>query len=100
MAGPIIRNMGNIFIDRSNRRDIPRAGAEVIRKLNEQEGVIVFPEGTSTKGEDVLPVQLVISGVCCQDRPSGFLRLNSLRYTARRPDTERTGLLVGRYQLS
>lgn len=55
LAGTIIRNMGNIFINRSNRRDIPRAGTEVIRKLEENEGVIVFPEGTSTKGEDVLP---------------------------------------------
>ena len=55
VAGPIIRNMGNIFIDRKNRRDIPRAGEQIIKKLNEQEGVIVFPEGTSTKGEDVLP---------------------------------------------
>lgn len=55
LAGPMIRNMGNIFIDRKNRRDIPRAGAEVIRKLNEHEGVILFPEGTSSKGEMILP---------------------------------------------
>lgn len=55
LAGPMIRNMGNIFIDRKNRRDIPRAGAEVIRKLNEREGVILFPEGTSSKGEMILP---------------------------------------------
>ena len=54
-AGPIISNMGNIFIDRGNRRDIPRAGEEIIKKLNEGEGVIIFPEGTSTKGEDILP---------------------------------------------
>lgn len=55
LAGPMITNMGNVFIDRKNRRDIPRAGAEVIRKLSEGEGVILFPEGTSTKGEAVLP---------------------------------------------
>ncbi len=55
LAGPMVRNMGNIYIDRNNRRDIPRAGAEVIKKLGEQEGVIIFPEGTSTKGETVLP---------------------------------------------
>ena len=55
LAGRIVRDMGIIFIDRKNRRDIPRAGAEIIQKLNEGEGVIVFPEGTSTKGEDVLP---------------------------------------------
>ncbi|MBK9154024.1 MAG: 1-acyl-sn-glycerol-3-phosphate acyltransferase [Chloracidobacterium sp.] len=55
LAGPMIRNMGNIFIDRKNRRDIPRAGAELLKKLNEREGVILFPEGTSTKGEMILP---------------------------------------------
>ena len=55
LAGRIVRDMGVIFIDRKNRRDIPRAGAEIIQKLNEGEGVIIFPEGTSTKGEDILP---------------------------------------------
>lgn len=55
LAGRLVRDMGNIFIDRTNRRDIPRAGAEIIAKLNEGEGVIVFPEGTSSEGEEVLP---------------------------------------------
>lgn len=55
LAGKIVRDMGTIFINRQNRRDIPRAGAEIINKLESGEGVIVFPEGTSTKGETVLP---------------------------------------------
>lgn len=55
LAGRIVRDMGVIFIDRKNRRDIPRAGEEIIQKLSDGEGVIVFPEGTSTKGEDILP---------------------------------------------
>lgn len=55
IAGNAVRNMGNIFVDRTNRRDIPRAGANVIKKLEQGEGVIIFPEGTSTKGEKVLP---------------------------------------------
>lgn len=55
LAGRIVSDMGNIFIDRKNRRDIPRAGEQIIEKLNDGEGVIVFPEGTSTKGEEVLP---------------------------------------------
>lgn len=55
LAGKIIRDMGMIFINRQNRRDIPRAGKEILTKLNNGEGVIVFPEGTSTKGEKVLP---------------------------------------------
>lgn len=55
LAGRIVRDMGAIFINRSNRRDIPRAGNEVIKKIEAGEGVIVFPEGTSTKGEEILP---------------------------------------------
>lgn len=53
-AGRICRDMGTIFIDRQNRRDIPRAGQEILNALNRGEGVTVFPEGTSTKGEEVL----------------------------------------------
>ncbi len=55
LAGRIVGDMGAIFINRNNRRDIPRAGTEIIKKLEDGEGVIVFPEGTSTKGETVLP---------------------------------------------
>ncbi len=55
LAGRIVSDMGTIFINRQNRRDIPRAGAKIIERLESGEGVIVFPEGTSTKGEMVLP---------------------------------------------
>ena len=55
IAGKLVRDMGNIFIDRKNRRDIPRAGKDILERIDEGEGVIVFPEGTSTKGENVLP---------------------------------------------
>jgi 1-acyl-sn-glycerol-3-phosphate acyltransferase len=55
LAGRIVRDMGTIFIDRQNRRDIPRAGELIIEHLDAGEGVVVFPEGTSTKGEEVLP---------------------------------------------
>ena len=55
LAGRICRDMGTIFIDRTNRRDIPRAGAEIIKRFEQGEGVVVFPEGTSTVGETVLP---------------------------------------------
>lgn len=54
LAGRIVRDMGAIFINRQNRRDIPRAGLEILNALERREGVTVFPEGTSTKGEVVL----------------------------------------------
>lgn len=55
LAGKMVRDMGMIYIDRARKRDIPRAGAQIIDKLNDGEGVIVFPEGTSTRGESVEP---------------------------------------------
>jgi 1-acyl-sn-glycerol-3-phosphate acyltransferase len=55
LAGRIVRDLGMIFINRANRRDIPRAGELIMQRLEAGEGVIVFPEGTSTKGDDVLP---------------------------------------------
>jgi 1-acyl-sn-glycerol-3-phosphate acyltransferase len=55
LAGRIVRDMGTIFINRGNRRDIPRAGEKITERLDQGEGVIVFPEGTSTKGDEVLP---------------------------------------------
>lgn len=54
-AGKIVHDMGNIYINRNNKRDIPRANSEVLTTLERGEGVIIFPEGTSTKGEKVLP---------------------------------------------
>jgi len=55
LGGRMVRDMANVFVDRNNRRDIPRAGADIIRRLEDGEGVVVFPEGTSTKGEGILP---------------------------------------------
>ncbi|MFN0141054.1 MAG: lysophospholipid acyltransferase family protein [Pyrinomonadaceae bacterium] len=55
LAGRICRDMGTVFIDRKNRRDIPRAGELIIERLDAGEGVTVFPEGTSTDGREVLP---------------------------------------------
>ena len=55
LLGPICRGFGTIFIDRADRRDIPRVLAEIEQALARGEGVILFPEGTSSSGESLLP---------------------------------------------
>lgn len=55
MAGTMIRNVGMIYINRENRRDIPRAGAKIIRALERGEGVAIFAEGTTSNGSRILP---------------------------------------------
>lgn len=55
VAGTICKNMGTIFINRENRRDIPRAGNEIVAAVERGEGVFIFAEGTSSDGKQVLP---------------------------------------------
>ena len=47
--------MGTIFIDRTSRRDIPRVLERLDREMSFGEGVMIFPEGTSSAGRSVLP---------------------------------------------
>lgn len=82
--GRMIRNMGTIYVNRQRKRDIPRAGAEVIERLSQGEGVIVFPEGTSSKGDQVLPFNSSFLAFAAQsDVPVSYV---SISY--RTPDGE------------
>jgi len=53
--GMMCRSMNTIFIDRTSRQDIPRVNELIEKVMRNGEGVLAFPEGTSTKGEGVLP---------------------------------------------
>jgi len=55
LVGKIIEAMGTVFINRQSRRDILRAGQSIVEKIGKGENLIIFPEGTSSKGETVLP---------------------------------------------
>jgi 1-acyl-sn-glycerol-3-phosphate acyltransferase len=53
VIGPLCRSVGTIFIDRRNRRDIARVNAEIEKTLAEGRSIVLFAEGTSTKGDSV-----------------------------------------------
>ena len=55
VLGPICTALGTIYIDRGQRRDIPRVMAEIEAALDHGLGIVFFPEGTSSKGETVAP---------------------------------------------
>ena len=55
VIGRLSSRMGTIFIDRRLHRDIPRALSLVESALEEGAGVVLFAEGTSTRGLRVLP---------------------------------------------
>lgn len=55
LIGLLVRTSGAIFIDRDKPGDVHRVNHLVREALKAGRGVVVFPEGTSTNGADVLP---------------------------------------------
>lgn len=54
-AGLMCRSVNTIFIDRNVRRDLPRVMRAIDREMGHGMGVVLFPEGTSSKGATLLP---------------------------------------------
>ena len=55
VIGLLCQSIGTIFIDRRNRRSILEVNAEVECAFHDGRGVVLFAEGTSTRGAEVLP---------------------------------------------
>lgn len=55
VIGFLCRNAGTIFVDRLRHRRLPSAMAGVERALSKGIGVVLFAEGTSTRGREVAP---------------------------------------------
>jgi 1-acyl-sn-glycerol-3-phosphate acyltransferase len=55
IVGRLMRSEGTLFIDRRRRQDVRRVGLQVGRALESGHTVVVFPEGTTTDGRQVLP---------------------------------------------
>ena len=53
VLGKMVDSVGVIFVDRTRRRDVKRVNELITNSLNQYQGLIVFPEGTSTGGDDV-----------------------------------------------
>lgn len=53
LLGPICKGFGTIFIDREDRRDIPRVLRRIETAMIEGDGIVLFPEGTSSQGATV-----------------------------------------------
>ena len=84
-AGTMIRNMGMIYINREQKRDVPRAGAEIVRAFAERrEGVIIFAEGTTGNGQQVLPFKSsVLEFAATRDWPVHYATIS---YQTKRDD--------------
>jgi len=57
VLGYLTQLVGNIFVDRQSRRDVPRVLEDIRRRIEMGHGVVVFPEGTSSDGSGVQPIK-------------------------------------------
>ncbi|MCC5912863.1 MAG: 1-acyl-sn-glycerol-3-phosphate acyltransferase [Balneolaceae bacterium] len=53
--GIMARTLGILFVDRRRKRDLPRVNKLISSQLNERQGVVLFPEGTTSPGKELLP---------------------------------------------
>ena len=53
--GILARFSGTIFVQRENKRDLPKAAGRIASELENGSGVVLFPEGTSGPGRQLLP---------------------------------------------
>lgn len=91
VAGQIIRSGDTIFIDRGRKRDLLRVMEEVDRALADDLGVILFPEGTSAKGDEMLPFKPSLLQIAAgSHRPVHWATLEYITHDADRPPSRFT----------
>jgi 1-acyl-sn-glycerol-3-phosphate acyltransferase len=64
VIGWLARSGGTLFVERGRRADVQRVGGEMARRLARGEGLLLFPEGTSSAGETVLPFRSALLEPC------------------------------------
>jgi 1-acyl-sn-glycerol-3-phosphate acyltransferase len=55
VVGLLATRADTIYVDRERKRRLPEVNARIRQVLEDGDGVVVFPEGTSTGGDGVLP---------------------------------------------
>ncbi len=84
VLGFLIKTMGVIFIDRTKRRDVKRVNKLISSNINEYQGVVLFPEGTTSPGFKVMPFRpSLLQYPASKDIPVHF---SVIRYETKKPD--------------
>lgn len=55
IIGFILATSGVLFVNRGKRGDVARVNEEIARNLSSDQGIVLFPEGTTSAGVDILP---------------------------------------------
>jgi len=79
LAGRLIRDTGTIFVERARRHDTRRVNDHAAQALAAGDVVAVFPEGTTTHGDDVLRFHASLLQPVVETK--GHVQPVALRYT-------------------
>ncbi len=55
IVGFVLATTGMLFVNRERRGDVKRVNEEVSKSLTDKQGIVLFPEGTTSAGSDILP---------------------------------------------
>ena len=66
LVGFLARSVGTLFINRENRRDLLRVNALVAEALDAGGGVVLFAEGTTSKGARIRPLKPSLLAVAAE----------------------------------
>lgn len=53
--GFMSHTVGMLFVDRDKRSDVKRVNNQISKRISEAQGILLFPEGTTTNGSKILP---------------------------------------------
>jgi 1-acyl-sn-glycerol-3-phosphate acyltransferase len=68
LFGPVAHAIGHIFVDRDVPRDAIRAGERMRAAFQAGNGVVLFAEGTSSDGQQVLPLRTALLDWAAHDQ--------------------------------
>lgn len=68
LLGFMISKMGVIFVDRSSKKDVLRVNRLMVESISQFQGIVVFPEGTSSGGADILPYRSSLLEIAAENR--------------------------------
>jgi lyso-ornithine lipid O-acyltransferase len=83
IVGITAKLLGTVFVDRARRQQTAQVNAEIARRINESNPVVLFAEGTSSDGNRVLEFRSALVGAVAQVDPAREVMLQpaSIGYT-------------------
>lgn len=67
IIGFMVYMMGVIFINREQKKDLLRVTDLVDQNINDKQGIVIFPEGTTSDGKQILPIRAPLLQLAFED---------------------------------